>query len=145
MYPENLRYTKTHEWIRIEGNVITFGITFYAQKQLLEKGGGITYVGVNAPEVPPDQCQLPEIGALIKREEEFMIIECSKSTEGIFSPVDGKIVAVNEGLRYRANLDIIHRDPYGEGWFVKIKIDDPTQLSGLMDASQYQEFLRQGG
>jgi glycine cleavage system H protein len=144
MYPENLKYSETHEWIKVEGKIITLGITFHAKEQLTMHGAfGFTYVGKNVIERPDKtRCIPPEIGSAVRQGEEFEIIESAKVTAGIISPVEGKIAAVNEKLTYVDNLNLIYEDPYGEGWLVKMETEnfDP---SALMDAQAYQKFLEE--
>lgn len=125
-FPEDLKYTKTHEWIRIEGNVATVGITDFAQDQM----GDIVYV------------ELPEIGTTIKQGEKFMLVESSKRAEDINAPVNGTVAEVNEKLQDQENTILVNQSPYGEGWFVKIELEQFEMQ--FMDSTQYRKFISEG-
>lgn len=121
--PSELKYTKDHEWIRVDGDLATVGITDYAQGEL----GDVVYV------------ELPEEGTEVSMNETFGSIEAVKAVADIFSPVSGEIVEVNEAI-----LDApekVNQDAYGSGWMVKIKLTDPDELSQLMDAAAYQKHI----
>ncbi len=126
MYPKDLKYTESHEWVKIEGNVATIGITSYAVKKLLE----IIYI------------ELPEVGDKIRSFKSFGTVESSKATAEVSSPLDGIILEKNKALEEPDKVDIINQDPYGEGWLVKIKIDDKSKLDKLLSAKEYEEFLK---
>ncbi len=119
MFPENYKYTKDHEWVSVEGDTGTIGITDYAQKEL----GDIVFV------------ELPEVGQDLKAGETMGNIESVKAVSEMFSPVTGTVLAVNEALEDRAEL--VNQDPHGTGWIVKIRLADPGELNELMDAAAY--------
>lgn len=116
------RYTKTHEWIRVEGDKACVGITDYAQQQLSD----IVYV------------EMPEVGDSFEKGEAFGVVESVKAASDFYMPVAGEIVELNEELE--DSPDLVNRDPYGDGWFVKFVIEDPDELDTLMDADAYQRF-----
>ncbi len=123
-FPENLKYTKEHEWIRIEDNLVgVVGITEYAQSEL----GDIVYV------------ELPQVGKVVKQLESFGTIEAVKTVADLFAPVSGEIIEVNENLKN--SPDLINKDPYGEGWIVKIRIKDMNELNNLLSAEDYRKFI----
>jgi glycine cleavage system H protein len=123
-HPQNLKYSKTDEWVRIEGDRAIVGITDYAQDQL----GDIVYV------------ELPwEGGQNITREEKFGDIESVKATSELLSPVSGEIVQTNKELQGQPEL--INDDPYDKGWMLVVKLSDPAQLDELMDAEHYLQYL----
>ena len=117
--PADLRYSSDHEWIRQDGNVVTIGITEYAQDSL----GDVVFV------------EAPEQGAVVATGDSFTEVESTKSVSDIYAPVSGTIVAVNEALEGKPEL--LNSDPYGEGWICSIEMSDPSQLDGLMDAAAY--------
>lgn len=118
--PENLKYTEEHEWISVDGDIATIGITYYAQGEL----GDIVFV------------ELPEVGFKAKQMEAFGTIEAVKAVSDMFAPVSGEVNAVNEKLTDEP--EIINKDPYGEGWIIKIKLADPTELDSLLTAEDYK-------
>lgn len=120
--PENYRYSKTHEWVKIEDNTATVGITFYAQKKLRD----IIYV------------ELPEKGKAVKAGEAIGTIESVKATEEIYTPISGTVIDVNTELS--TSPELINKDPYGKGWIVKIKISDASEISKLMTANEYKSY-----
>jgi glycine cleavage system H protein len=120
--PKELKYTKTHEWVKIDGDVATFGITDHAQAEL----GDITYL------------ELPEIGSSVSQAEPFGVVESVKAASDVYAPIDGEIVEVN-GTAVDAP-DLVNTSPYEGAWLVKIKIADKAQLDALMDAATYDEF-----
>ncbi|MBN2424828.1 MAG: glycine cleavage system protein GcvH [Calditrichaceae bacterium] len=121
--PQDLKYTKDHEWAKVEGNVITVGITDYAQGEL----GDVVYV------------DLPSVGDAVKKEGSFGSIEAVKAVADLFSPASGEIAEINEDIKQ--SPEIINKDPYGKGWMVKIKLTDVSELDMLMDAKAYQEHI----
>jgi len=123
MYPSEFRYTKDHEWIRVEGDEGLVGITDFAQHQL----GDIIYV------------ELPEVGQELAVHQSTGVVESVKSVSDVFAPVAGRVVAVNEDLAQAA--DLLNKDPHGKGWIVRIKIKDRKELDGLMSAADYEKFL----
>jgi len=123
MYPNDLRYTKDHEWVRLEGDRGTVGITDYAQKQL----GDVVYL------------ELPEVGRKLKAQETFGTVESVKAVSELLSPVAGEVAAVNAALAQAPEK--INSDPYGEGWMVAIRLADPAAVKALMDAAAYKAFV----
>lgn len=120
-FPSNLRYTKDHEWIKLDGNVATIGITDYAQKEL----GDIVYVEVET------------IGKALKSGDVFGTVEAVKTVSDLFLPVDGTITELNAAL---ANSpESVNSDPYGGGWMVKMTVNNPADIEALMDAATYQK------
>jgi len=116
-------YAENHEWLRTEGEYATVGISDYAQDELTD----VVYV------------ELPEVGATFSRGEPFAVVESVKAASDVFMPVDGEIVAANAALE--DTPEAINDDPYGAGWFVRIRIANPSQLSELMDATAYGAYL----
>jgi glycine cleavage system H protein len=122
-YPSELKYVKTHEWVRVAGNEAVIGITAFAADQL----GDVTYV------------ELPKTGGKLKAEEKFGVIESVKSVSDLFMPCGGEIVAVND--RLGSEPELVNLDCYGEGWMLKVKLSDPGELSKAMSAEQYKQFV----
>jgi glycine cleavage system H protein len=122
-FRDDLRYTKEHEWIKLEGEIATVGITDYAQKQL----GDVVFV------------ELPEAGIKVEQMKPFGVIEAVKAVSDLFSPVTGEITEVNSKLQSQSNL--INSDPYGEGWIIKVKIEDPKQLDVLLSPADYRKLV----
>ncbi len=120
--PSELKYTKEHEWVRVEGKVATIGVTDYAQAELTD----ITFF------------ELPEIGRNVKQMEEIGVIETSKAVSEIYSPLSGKIVEINSALD--DTPDTLNSDPYGGGWLVKIEISDDAEVGQLLSADAYKEL-----
>ena len=121
--PSDLKYTKTHEWVRVDGDVATIGITDYAQSEL----GDIVYV------------DLPTPGRVLNAGDTIGSVESVKTVSDAYTPVNGEVVEVNGSLG--AQSDLLNTDPYGEGWMVKVRLSDPSQASSLLDAQTYQETL----
>lgn len=124
-FPEDLKYSKEHEWLRISGNVATIGISDYAQDQL----GEIVFV------------ELPDEGEEFSKDDAFGVVESVKSVNDVYSPVSGHIVEVNDPIV--DGPEIVNEDPYGEGWLVKIEISDTSELKGLMSAKQYEAYIKE--
>ncbi|HLO38114.1 MAG TPA: glycine cleavage system protein GcvH [Lacibacter sp.] len=118
-FPENLRYTKDHEWISLEGNVATIGVTDFAQREL----GDIVYVDINT------------VGKTLNAEEIFGTVEAVKTVSDLFLPVAGTITEVNSALN--DNPEAVNNDPYGAGWMVKVTVTNPADVDALMDAAAY--------
>jgi glycine cleavage system H protein len=118
------RYTKDHEWISVDGDVGTVGITTYAQEQL----GDIVFV------------ELPAVGKAITKGGEAAVVESVKAASDVYAPITGEVVAVNETLSDAPAT--VNEDAEGKGWFMKVKLKDPKEVDGLMTADQYQEFLK---
>ncbi|HEY7335823.1 MAG TPA: glycine cleavage system protein GcvH [Bryobacteraceae bacterium] len=123
MYPENYRYTKEHEWVRLEGDIGIVGITDHAQKEL----GDIVYA------------DLPKPGTLVEQGKAMGSVESVKAVNEIFSPVSGEVVEANEALA--ATPEKLNQDPHGEGWLVKIKVSAPAEVDALLSAADYQKFI----
>ena len=122
-YPDDRRYTKEHEWVKVEGGQGRVGITDYAQKQL----GDVVYL------------ELPEVGRALKAHEQFGTVESVKAVSELFSPVSGEVVAVNSPLVSKP--ETINADPHGQGWMLEVRLADPGEVSGLMDAAAYAAFV----
>jgi glycine cleavage system H protein len=123
MVPENLRYTKDHEWIRLDGDSATVGITDHAQEEL----GDIVYV------------ELPKAGAKFEQAASFGSVESVKAVSDIYCPVTGEISDANAALA--ESPEKVNDDPYGDGWLIKIKLSNPAQVDQLMTAAQYTEYI----
>ena len=124
MYPKDLNYTRTHEWAKIEGDIATIGITDFAVKQLTD----LVYV------------ELPSVGEKVTKDSPFGSIESVKAVSDLTSPITGEVIQVNEELPRKPEL--ITKDPYGEGWMIKVKIKDLTELNTLMDSEKYEELIK---
>ena len=118
------RYTKDHEYIRVEGDAGIVGITDYAQSQL----GDVVFV------------ELPSVGKTVKKGDEAAVVESVKAASEIYAPVSGEVVEVNSDLE--AAPGTVNEDPAGRGWFMKIRLTDPNELDGLLTEEQYQEFVK---
>ncbi len=121
--PENLKYTKDHEWIRVDGDEAFVGITDFAQGELSD----VVFVEIETE------------GEQLNKEEVFGTIEAVKTVSDMFMPVSGKVLEVNAKLE--DSPEIVNKDPYGEGWMIKISIDDPAELEDLLTADQYKELI----
>jgi len=125
--PDDLKYTKTHEWARVDGDVATIGITDHAQAEL----GDITYL------------DLPASGRMLAIDEQFGEVESVKAVSELFAPISGEVLEANTAI---ANTtEIVNEDPFGSGWLIKIRISDPGELAGLMDPADYEKFAEAGG
>jgi glycine cleavage system H protein len=122
-FPEELLYTKDHEWVKIEGEVAIVGITDFAQKEL----GDIVYVEVDT------------VGESLDKEETFGTIEAVKTVSDLYMPISGEVLEFNEELE--STPDVINKDPYGEGWIVKIKIADPAETDSLLTVEAYKNLV----
>src|SRR5687768_3368657 len=122
-FPESLRYTKDHEWAKLDGNVLTVGITDHAQKSL----GDIVFV------------ELPAAGRALKKGEAFGVVESIKAVSDLYAPVAGKVVESHQALADDPSL--INRDPHGQAWMVKIQIDSPSAIAELMNAGDYEKYV----
>lgn len=123
MYPEDLRYTRDHEWIKVDGDVGTVGITQHAQSEL----GDIVFV------------DLPEAGTTVGQGDEFGTVESVKAVSELYSPVSGEILEANEALG--DTPETVNGDPYGAGWMIRIKLSDPAQAQDLLDAAAYKALV----
>ena len=122
-FPENLRYTKDHEWIKADGNIATIGITDFAQGEL----GDIVYIEIETK------------GKSLTAETVFGTVEAVKTVSDLFLPVSGTIDEVNPSLE--AQPELVNTDPYGEGWMIKMTVDNPADVDSLMDAAAYQKLV----
>lgn len=122
-FPENLKYTKDHEWIRVEGNEAFIGITEFAQGEL----GDIVYVDIQTE------------GEELAHEEIFGTVEAVKTVSDLFMPVSGKVLEVNKGLD--ANPESVNKDPYGAGWMIKVALKDASEVNGLLSAADYKALI----
>ncbi len=123
MDPKNMKFSKEHEWVLVEGNIATIGISDYAAGEL----GDIVYV------------ELPETGSEVVKMESFGTLEAVKAVSDIFSPVNGKVIEVNSNLNDQPEL--INKDPFGEGWIIKVEMSNNDDLNDLMTYDEYQEFI----
>ncbi|MBS4015121.1 MAG: glycine cleavage system protein GcvH [Candidatus Latescibacteria bacterium] len=122
LIPQELKYTNTHEWIKVEGDTVTMGITDYAQKELSD----IVYV------------ELPEAGKSLNQGDVVGTIEAVKAVSDFYSPISGTVIECNTELK--TTSDLINKEPYGKGWMVKIKMSKPDELSNLLDATGYEKI-----
>ena len=120
-----IRFTRDHEWIRLDGDVAVVGITDYAQSQL----GDVVYV------------ELPEIGRLVEQGKEAAVVESVKAASEVYAPVSGEVVEVNDALA--ADPAKVNADPMGDGWFLKLRLTDLRELEGLLDEAAYQRFVEE--
>ena len=122
-YPADLKYTKEHEWIKVQGNTALVGITWYAQKEL----GDIVYVEVET------------LDQTLDKDEVFGTVEAVKTVSDLFLPIAGKILEVNPALQNAPEL--VDSDPYGEGWMIKMEVSNPSEFAALMDSEAYQNTI----
>lgn len=124
MYPANLKYSKEHEWVKVDGNTATIGITSHAQSEL----GDIVYV------------ELPKIGTKYSAMKEFGVVESVKTVSTLYCPVSGEVTEVNSVLSSKP--EVVNTDPYGQGWVIKVKLSNPSELDKLLSASEYEALLK---
>jgi glycine cleavage system H protein len=124
MYPDDLLYTKDHEWIKVEGDEGLVGITEFAQHQL----GDVIYV------------ELPKVGTKLGSRQTIGVVESVKSVSDVYSPVSGEVIAANEELAQ--SPDLVNKDPHGKGWIARLILQDKKELEGLMSAADYEKFLQ---
>ena len=124
MVPKELKYTKDHEWIILDGDIATVGITDFAQREL----GDIVYVEVES------------VGEMLKSDEVFGTVEAVKTVSDLFLPVSGEIIEFNENLD--DNPELVNSDPYGEGWMIKLKVSDINDMNLLLSAEEYSELIQ---
>jgi glycine cleavage system H protein len=124
-YPEDVLYHAEHDWVRIEGEQATFGITWYAQDAL----GEVVFFDP------------PEVGAEVKANQPYAEVESVKAVSDVYAPMSGEIVEVNQALA--DDPDKINADPYGDGWLVKVKLTDPSEKDSLLDVDAYKDLLKQ--
>ena len=125
--PGDLKYSKTHEWVRVEGDIATVGITDHAQAEL----GDIVYL------------DLPEPGRILQHDAPFGEVESVKAVSELFSPVSGEVVEANTAITN--TTEIVNEDPYGSGWLIKVRMRDSSELAGLLAAADYTKFAEEGG
>ncbi|MBN2409254.1 MAG: glycine cleavage system protein GcvH [Candidatus Aminicenantes bacterium] len=123
MYPKEFHFTKDHEWVKVEGDEATVGITDFAQKQL----GDVVYV------------ELPAVGTTLDIHQTIGVVESVKAVSDIYSPVSGEVVAVNEGLN--DSPEKLNQDPHGQGWIIRLRLKNKGDLEKLMTAGDYEKFL----
>jgi glycine cleavage system H protein len=124
-FPDGLKYSKEHEWVLVEGNTATIGITEYAQEEL----GDIVYV------------ELPEVGEKVVKDDPFGAVESVKAVSDVYAPVGGTVLEINDILP--DNPETINDDPYGDGWMIRVELADKDDLKDLMDAEEYAEYVEQ--
>ncbi|MBI2092110.1 MAG: glycine cleavage system protein GcvH [Deltaproteobacteria bacterium] len=122
-FPDDIKYTKEHEWVRVEGKTAIVGITDYAQDQL----GDIVYV------------ELPDVGEILSKGDAFGVVESVKSVSDVNSPVSGKVTETNDPLK--ENPETVNEDPYNEGWIVKLEMSDKADIDDLMSAKEYEAYV----
>ena len=123
MFPADLKYMKSHEWAKREDDVVSIGVSDYAQAEIQD----VVYV------------ELPEVGTILEQHRTFGVIESVKAAFDLYSPVSGEVIEINEELEDAPEL--VNEAPYGDGWMVRIRISDISELEGLMSASEYQEMV----
>jgi glycine cleavage system H protein len=123
MYPNNYRYTKEHEWVRVEGDVATVGITDYAQHEL----GDVVYV------------EMPKPGTKLNAGQSFGTVESVKAVSDIYAPVSGEVTEVNSALS--SAPETVNKDPHGDAWLIKLRLSNPSEVAKLMDAAAYEAFI----
>jgi glycine cleavage system H protein len=123
MYPENFRYTKEHEWVRVDGDTGTVGITDHAQKEL----GDIVYV------------DLPKAGTVVEHGKSLGSVESVKAVSDIYAPISGEVLEINQALADAPEK--LNQDPHGEAWLVKIRLSAPAEIDGLLSAADYQSYI----
>jgi glycine cleavage system H protein len=121
--PANLKYTKEHEWVRVDGDVATIGVTDYAQGEL----GDIVFV------------ELPDVGSAVTQMGRFGTVEAVKAVSDLFSPLSGQVTEINKALD--TDPMVVNRDPYGEGWMIKVKVASAAEVAGLLSADSYKQLL----
>jgi len=126
-YPEDLRYHPEHDWARIDGETATFGITWYAQDAL----GEVVFF------------EPPEPGTTVSKDSAYAEVESVKAVSDVYSPLSGEITEVNDAAK--DSPEKINEDPYGDGWLVKVKLSDPSEVDQLMDAAAYKQMLEESG
>ena len=124
-FPEDLKYTREHEWVSIDGSVATVGITDHAQSQL----GDVVFV------------ELPGVGDRVEKADAFGVVESTKAVSDVYAPLSGEVLEVNDDLP--DNPELLNEDPYGDGWMVKITVTDQTDLEDLMTAEQYRAYIEE--
>lgn len=124
-FPDDLRYTKEHEWVKMDGNVATVGITDYAQDQL----GDVVYL------------EFPEEGEAVTKGDAFGVVESVKAVSDIYAPVSGEVVELNDPVK--EGPEVLNEDPYGEGWLVRVEMSNLEELDELLDSKAYQAYIKE--
>jgi glycine cleavage system H protein len=124
-FPKDLKYTKEHEWVKVEGNIATVGITDYAQDSL----GDVVYV------------ELPQEGATVTKHEPFGVVESVKAVSDLYAPLSGSVTEVNDAIV--DSPEAINEDPYGDAWMIKVEISSASELGDLLTADEYQKFIEE--
>lgn len=124
-FPKDLRYSKEHEWVAVENDIATIGVTDYAQEQL----GDVVYV------------ELPQAGAQVTKDNAFGVVESVKAVSDVYAPVSGKVTAVNADLPN--SPETVNEDPYGDAWMICVEMSDPHELEDLMNAAEYEKFVEE--
>ena len=124
-FPKDLRYTKEHEWVRMEGNVATIGITDHAQDSL----GDVVYL------------ELPSDGAAVTKDETFGVVESVKAVSDLYSPVSGTVIEINDALV--DSPEVINGDPYGDAWMLKVEMNSPAEIKELLTADEYKKYVEE--
>lgn len=125
--PDGLKYSRTHEWVQLEGELATIGITDHAQAEL----GDIVYL------------DLPEAGRILKIDDNFGEVESVKAVSELFSPVSGEVVEANTSIS--DSTEAVNEDPYGKGWMIRVRLSDPSEVEKLLSAAEYKQFADEGG
>jgi glycine cleavage system H protein len=125
-YPDDLKYHPEHDWARVDGETATFGITWYAQDAL----GEVVFFDP------------PEAGAQVAKDQAYAEVESVKAVSDVFAPLSGEIIEVNDALE--ENPERVNEDPYGEGWMVKVRLSDPSEVDALLDVDAYRDMLQSG-
>lgn len=124
-FPKDLKYSKEHEWARIEDGKVVIGITDHAQEEL----GDVVFV------------ELPEVGREVEQMETFGVVESVKAVSDLYSPVTGEVLEINEALKEEPEL--INSDPYGDGWLIVVKMSDESEVDGLLSTEEYESFIKE--
>lgn len=124
-FPKDLRYTKEHEWARIEGNIVTIGITDYAQDSL----GDVVYL------------ELPGDGAAVTKDETFGVVESVKAVSDLYSPISGTVIEINDALV--DSPEVINDDPYGDAWMLKVEMNNSAEMKELLTADEYKKYVEE--
>jgi glycine cleavage system H protein len=122
MVPADLRYTKDHEWVRVDGDTATIGVTDFAAKQL----GDVVFV------------DLPAVGGSVEQFATFGVVESVKAVSDLYAPLSGEVLEINEDLK--SNPELVNGEPFGQGWMIKVKVADAAQVEGLLDAAGYEKL-----
>lgn len=124
--PDNLHYSKDHEWVRVEGDTAVIGITDYAQKKLTD----VVYV------------ELPKVGEVFQAKDSFGTVESVKSANEVYTPIGGEVIEINERLTKEENTPLVNNDPYGDGWLIRIRMSNPGEVDSMLTAAEYEDFTK---